>query len=278
MSKKLIENQTLGADPEFFLKSKETGKYVPSFYYISGSKYEPTPIGEEGHNIQCDNVMVEVGIPPCKTVEEWIKHNLFVQNYIKENVCEPNNLELVIFPFAEFDTNDLKSRQAKAFGCDPDFCVYKNGEANTVGKSTIKNGRCAGGHIHIGYDDWTPETNDLIIRAMDLFLSVPLMIFEPEHKRKEMYGKAGAYRMQPWGTEYRVTSNYIFSSIELMTWAFNQTQKALEFINDNHTNLPEIMKGNKLESIINNKDVKACEKLIKEFKIEMFSSNLVLIE
>lgn len=112
---------------------------------------------------------------------------------------------------------------------------------------------------------------------MDLFLSVPLMIFEPEHRRKEMYGKAGAFRPQPWGVEYRVTSNYIYSSPELMTWAFNQTVRAIEFVNEHNTSLPEIMTGNRLEMIINNKDIKACEELVKEFNLCVFNKEMVAI-
>ncbi len=264
---KLINNWSLGSDPEFFLRSKKTKEFVPSYHYIGGDKWNPIPISEEGHNIQCDNVMVEVGIPPSKTVEEWIKHHTFVQDYIKRTIAEPNDLELVVFPFADFPADAVKSRKAKAFGCDPDFCVYKDNKPNEIDHSKITTGRCAGGHIHIGYDNHTEEVSNLIIRAMDLFLSVPLMLFEPANRRKEMYGLSGAFRPQPWGVEYRVTSNYIMSSVELLSWSFKETVRALEFINEYHTSLPEILTGNRLETIINSKDVEACKKLVAEFNL-----------
>ncbi len=80
----------------------------------------------------------------------------------------------------------------------PDFNAWVGGKPNTVGG--VKGcGRSAGGHIHIGYDDFNQTTSDFIVKALDLFISVPLVIAEPENKRKEMYGKAGAYRPQPWG-------------------------------------------------------------------------------
>lgn len=111
-----VEEVTIGADPELFLRSKDSGEYIPSFFVMQGDKYNPTPISDKGHNIQCDNVMVEYGIPPSKVVEEFIDNNMFVQEYIKDKVAKPNNLELVIFPFANFDENNLLDERAKHFG------------------------------------------------------------------------------------------------------------------------------------------------------------------
>jgi hypothetical protein len=111
-----IEDVTIGADPELFLRSKDTGEYVPSFFIIQGDKHNPTMISEEGHNIQCDNVMVEYGIPPSKTADEFVKNNLFVQDYLEEKVCKPNGLRLEIFPAVNFDPNNLMDERAKQFG------------------------------------------------------------------------------------------------------------------------------------------------------------------
>ncbi len=91
-----------------------------------------------------------------------------------------------------------------------------------------------------------------------------------------MYGSAGSFRHQPHGCEYRSTSNYIFSSPELMTWAYNQTIRALKFINLFHTQLPEIMQGNALETIINTKHIKACEALCKEWNLKVIKNELIL--
>ncbi len=230
---KLIEvkNVTIGADPELFFKSRETGKFVPSFYVMKGDKHNPVKITEEGHAISCDNVMAEYMIPPSKTAKEFVKHNTLVQEYLNEKIAKPNNLDLVVFPFAEFDENDLTSDKAQAFGCDPDFCVYTEGKPNKVGRPE-KLARCAGGHLHMGYDDPNNLTNNYIIRALDLFISVPLVLMEPANRRKEMYGKAGAYRTTSYGVEYRSPSNYVFSSPELMEWAFNQVEKAIKFLNN----------------------------------------------
>lgn len=158
--------------------------------------------------------------------------------------------------------------------CDPDFNAWSNGKPNIVGKAGNR-GRCAGGHIHIGYNNHNELTNQYLVKAMDLFLSVPLVIMEPENRRKEMYGKAGSYRNQCWGVEYRSTSNYIFSSTELMKWAFNQTLLAIKLVNENKgiENL-DLYKGLILDSI-NNKDVKSAKRLIDIFSLEIITTKVV---
>lgn len=262
-----IKNLTVGCDPELFLRDKTTKEYVPSYFLIKGDKENPQMITDEGHNIQCDNVMVEYGVPPSKTSEEFIKNNIIVQNYLKDKIAEPNGLELVIFPYAEFTENNVQDEKAKRFGCDPDFNVWKDGRPNIVGRPNPL-GRSAGGHIHIGYDNFNTLTSNAIIKALDLFISVPLILMEPDNKRKEMYGKAGAYRPQPWGVEYRVTSNYIFSSPELMKWAFEQVTEAVNFVNAGKS-----PKANStypgVDYAINTKCKTAAKSLMKEFNIKL---------
>lgn len=152
--------------------------------------------------------------------------------------------------------------------CDPDYNVWEGGKPNTVGKAG-DNGRCAGGHIHIGYDNHTRVTNNYIVKAMDLFLSVPLTLMEPPNRRKEMYGKAGAHRPQPWGVEYRSTSNYIYSSPELMEWTFNQTLEAIKFVNDDKTRSKLDEYNYYIIDAINNKSIDSAKTLIKRFKINI---------
>lgn len=273
-----IDKVTIGCDPELFLKSKETGEYVPSFFVMEGDKDKPTDITKDGHNIQCDNVMVEYGIPPCKNEDEFVKHNLFVQKYIKEKVADPNNLTMVIFPSARFEEQNLLDERARIFGCDPDFNAYTGGTPNTVG-NTNTTWRCSGGHIHIGYENHNYTTNLAIVKAMDLFLSVPLILMEPENKRKEMYGKAGAFRHQKHGVEYRVTSNFIYSSEELMRWAYNQTIKAINFVNSEE--FKNCYDFGRISKAINDKDEKLASALIEKYKsfgVEILESSKKLVK
>lgn len=193
-----IEDVTIGCDPELFFKDKDSGEYVPSFYVMKGDKNNPVKITKEGHSIQCDNVMCEYGIPPCKTAEEFVSHNLLVQSYIKNKIAKPNNLEMVIFPAIEFTKANLKDPKAQHMGCDPDYSAWSQGKPNPIVRAT-SNLRTGAGHIHIGYKDHNFITNIQLVKFLDLYLSIPLLLIEPDNERKTMYGKAGAFRHQPWG-------------------------------------------------------------------------------
>lgn len=138
-----IKNPTIGCDPELFLRDVETQEYVPSYQYVKGDKQNPEFITDDGHNIQCDNVMVEYGVPPSTTADEFIKNNMIVQDYLREKIAEPNGLELVIFPYAKFTENNLKDDRAQLFGCDPDYNAWMGGRPNIVGRPD-ELGRSAG--------------------------------------------------------------------------------------------------------------------------------------
>ena len=49
------------------------------------------------------------------------------------------------------------------------------------------------------------------------------MLLDDGAKRRELYGKAGAYRVKPYGVEYRVLSNFWLKSPALMQWVYDNT-------------------------------------------------------
>ena len=61
-----------------------------------------------------------------------------------------------------------------------------------------------------------------------------------------------------------------------MSWSFNQILKAIDFINNNHENLPSIMKGRELETIINEKQTSKAKELIQEFNLNILETKLIL--
>lgn len=159
--------------------------------------------------------------------------------------------------------------------CEPDFSAYSM-EMNHKPFSEDFTLRSAGGHIHIGYDDVeVPYDDELfgytvdqqrstIVRALDLFISVPMLLVEPDNKRKELYGKAGAFRPKSYGLEYRTPSNFYLTSKELCQGVFNSVTKAIDFINNNEIkdDLAKLV-----ENTINNNDKPTAEKLVKDFNL-----------
>ncbi len=226
-----IDKFTIGGDPELFLQDIKTGEYVPSFMVMGGSKEAPLPITDEGHAIQCDNVMVEYNIPPSDNADDFVKHNLFVQDYLKDKIATPNGLELKLIASARFNPENLKDFKALEMGCSPDYNAW-NGNVNMISDELIKsNLRTAGGHISVGYEGANYNSNMKLIKFLDLFVSIPLIFMEPDSERKQLYGKAGAFRHTHFGVEYRVTSNYVYSSEEMLRWVYGAVEQAVENYN-----------------------------------------------
>ncbi len=263
-----IDRFTVGCDPEGFFQKEETGAFVPSFTLMGGDKANPMPISEEGHSIQCDNVMFEYNIPPCGNKEEFISHNLFVQNYLQNTIATPNGLVIKMIASARFDKENLEDPKALEMGCSPDYNAY-TGFENRIDGSLIKDTlRTGGGHIHIGYDNWNYISNMNLVKFLDLFISVPLILTEPDSERKKLYGKAGAFRHTKFGLEYRVTSNYVYSSPEVMGWLYDSIAAAIEAFN-NELDITEDL--DTIQDAINSKNGDLAFDLMKKYGILVYA-------
>lgn len=252
-----VLNVLHGADPELFLKSSTTGKPIVSIGLIGGSKSFPRDLGN-GFALQEDNVTVEFNIPPCENVKKFQASIDYVLSYLKQELT-PKGLELDIVPTVEFTAEDLLHPQAQELGCEPDFNAW-NGRKNPrpFAPETL---RSSGGHIHIGYDNPTVETSRELIKAHDLFCGVASVMYDPDVRRRQIYGKAGAHRIKGYGVEYRTLSNFWIKTPELTNWVYEQSQKAIAFVNEG--NKIPLNIGRKIISCINTGD----KNLVKELDL-----------
>lgn len=216
-------NFTIGADPEVFLTDSQ-GKYKSIIGMIGGTKDAPKIITDRGHAVLEDNVAAEFNIPPCDSFESFKTEIQFtlakIQDMLPQLVFSKESA--VSFPEEELQTQD-----AWIFGCEPDFNAW-SGYENPKPCADDINLRSAGGHIHVGTD----LDDKRVIQAMDYFLGVPSVLLDNGTLRRNLYGKAGAYRPKPYGCEYRTLSNFWIFKSELIKWAYEGTQKALEFVSD----------------------------------------------
>lgn len=260
------QTHLVGADPEVFLVN-DAGEYVSSIDRIGGSKDFPRPIDDEGCAVQEDNVAVEYNIPACDTVEKFIHYNRKVLQYLAQHVAD-QGLSLKIVPSARFSKTELRDPRAKVFGCDPDFNAWKGGSMNPRPSSKDKALRSAGGHIHLGNIDGLDHI--LLIKAMDLFVGVGMMQFDKDEDRRQLYGKAGAFRKKSYGVEYRTASNAWLMSDETIQYVWKQQARAVEFVkNGSALQLlgDEDELGEKIQAAINDGDQEAFEYLVKEFDL-----------
>jgi len=127
-----------------------------------------------------------------------------------------------------FPEEELNTPEAQLFGCEPDYNAWTK-KINPKPVTEDENLRSAGGHIHVG-SDVAKRDAIAVIRAMDLFLGVPSVAMDKGTLRRKLYGKAGSFRPKPYGAEYRTLSNFWIFSDELIQWAYDGTQAALNFV------------------------------------------------
>lgn len=204
----------IGADPEVFVKYK--GKGVSVFETgLPGNKKEPfkTPAGA----VQQDGFAAEFNIDPTPAHD----FNRFNQNIVKTLADLRENLNkngkqfnLAIQPVMDFDPDYMASQpeHVKELGCDPDFNAYTL-EANPrpVGDRPFRSGA---GHIHFGWGADIPVDNEDhlnicagFVKMLDATVGLFMTYIDREPRRRELYGKAGAFRPKPYGVEYRTPSN-----------------------------------------------------------------------
>ena len=225
------ENVQLGADPELFLVTAEGQELRSAIGRIGGNKWNPRPIDDKGSAVQEDNVAVEFNIPPAKTKKEFV-HNigtmlLYLSNYVKEQ-----GLILNIVPAAYFPDKELAHPAALEFGCDPDFDVWSKRENEKPDlPEEYRNLRSCGGHIHVSWDKPERDTQETMIRMMDIFVGCPSIQYDGDLLRRKLYGKAGAFRFKDYGVEYRTPSNFWLREPSLVEWVYDRTMQGIDYLN-----------------------------------------------
>jgi hypothetical protein len=226
----------IGADPELFVKNLNSGHFVSAHDLLPGTKYEPfkVPYGA----VQVDGTAAEFNIDPASTADEFVRNINAVRGTLGSMLPGYN---LSPEPVALFDTSYFKSipNEAKRLGCDPDYngWTYQVNPHPNPGKRPFRTGA---GHIHIG---WT-ENRDVyetdhfemcaaMARQMDYYLGIWSLLWDKDPTRRQLYGKAGAFRPKPYGMEYRVMSNAWLSSPILIRWVYNSAVRGVEaFMSD----------------------------------------------
>jgi hypothetical protein len=218
-----VKDFRLGADPEFFLKDKETGKFVSAYGLIKGTKHHPQPVNKGA--VQVDGTALEYNIEPATTWSEFTNFNQEVQNQLRAMV--PDNLSFEFVSVADFGAEYLAAQdeEARKLGCTPDFNAY-TGEENPTPDAEMPF-RTASGHIHVGWTEGMDiddpehlEACRMMVKQLDYVLGTASVVWDPDTTRRKLYGKAGAFRPKPYGVEYRVMSN---------TWVYNMERRAAVF-------------------------------------------------
>jgi hypothetical protein len=256
----------LGCDPELFLIDV-TGKLRASCDKVGGSKHDPQPLVElgDGYAVQEDNVAIEFNIPPAESAQQYVESVKKTMLYLGEGMKKMHGFTIVNLSAASFPKDELQHPASQVFGCDPDFNAWTL-RKNPRPHAEDPNLRSCGGHVHVGIQGDVDPIR--LIRCMDLFLGVPSVLMDKGELRKELYGKAGAFRTKDYGVEYRTLSNFWVFDDRLVKWVWDNTEKAVEAVES------QFAIDNYKDSIldaINNNNKEAARFLINECQLELMN-------
>lgn len=247
----------IGSDPEFNIVDSENNlkSAVP---LLPGTKSAPYDLGNNT-SVQVDNVMAEFCVPATSDPDVFMQNLAFAMGEAQKIL--PQGYSFKAFPSSVYSDEELDTPQAKEFGCEPDFTPYildSDGSrvmyvlnrtdaynVNTKPASKNPNLRSCGGHIHVDLTQLTSRaiySNSILdnkvlkdfVYFMDIFLGVPSLLLDTDKRRRELYGKAGAYRSKPYGLEYRVLSNFWLEKDTYVYWVFDVIANLIKAWEDNY--------------------------------------------
>lgn len=224
----------IGADPELFVVDRE-GQFVSGHGMIKGTKAEPFKVPDGA--VQVDGMALEININPAASRLEFVNNIQSVMGSLRGMVPGFN---LRATPVAKFNA-DYYNRQpeaARELGCDPDYNAW-TGLENPRPESRPDAGgrvmRTGAGHIHTSWgkgfdvsDKGHIEDCRTVAKQLDYYVGIYSLLWDPDAERRLLYGKAGAYRVKPYGVEYRTPSNRWLADPKLMGWVYDATKRAMD--------------------------------------------------
>lgn len=255
---RIFDKLLVGADPELFLQNPNSGAFVSAHNYVKGTKEQPFPVDKGA--VQLDGTAAEFNIYPAKTANEFVGNIRTVMARLAE-MTHGSGYQLVAEPVADFDPVYFDTSiptSAKILGCDPDYDAWEL-RPNDPPDQT-RTFRTGAGHIHLGwgkdFDPMSPDHFQLcaeVCRQLDYYVGIWSLLWDKDNRRRELYGRAGAFRPKTYGVEYRVLSNSWLKSEMLQRWVYKAATTALHDLDDGlryedfHKDLAqEIINGNDL--------------------------------
>lgn len=253
-----------GADPEILVMNK--GVISHCIGVLGGTKDKPLRVTDGA--VQEDNVAFEFNIDPTSEREVFLAR---IKNVMQQGLAMlGKDFSLSKQSSHIFSAEELKLMppQAMVFGCDPDYNAL-TGDVNPAPRAADPGLRSAGGHVHIGFGDKVAinEDNQRLLGVLcDYYLGLPSVILDGDTRRRELYGKAGAIRMKPYGMEYRTLSNFWVHNDDNIKFVFDQSKKA----HDNFEaffDLAAQFTPESVQDVINSGNKRMAEQMVKTMGI-----------
>lgn len=266
----------IGCDPEIFLTKKKTP--FSAHGVIPGTKKEPEPCKDGAY--QVDGMAVEFNTDPVDlnvgSFEAFNNKVVSVMGQMKDQVKKFDpDLKFNISSVQDFgkEVMDSQPDTAKELGCDPDWCAYTM-EHNPRPKADEVTFRTASGHIHVGWGEGIPvEHPDHLkicsdfVKMMDATVGMFMTIIDADPRRRELYGKAGAFRPKPYGVEYRTPSNLWLTNKSRRQAIFDLTLAAVSYCKQGYVPKQVVtVSEEEIQRIINEGDYKKAMKCLDAYR------------
>jgi hypothetical protein len=102
-----------------------------------------------------------------------------------------------------------------------------------------------------------------MLRYIDAFVGIPSILYDTDVERRSLYGKAGCFRLQPYGFEYRTLSSFWIANPSRLSFIWKQVAYAL-YAYERGLALPDY---DLTRNTINNNDVDTAIALIEEYSL-----------
>lgn len=239
----------LGADPEFAAVD-ERGWCVPATRVlrtidkkwgvrepVKGDSYKGPyfVFGPPGFSFQSDGASLEVNIPPDNSTQALVD-SLRATFQVGHAIVSELGLRLEMLSTIPISLDQIKAGgiELSEFGCDVDHNPYGDTVNQADVDPTTLQARFFGGHIHMsphtgmGERFYTENVYETVV-ALDLLVGLADVMLdgtEGAAARRKVYGRAGRYRPQKWGFEYRSPGSVYLRSPHTTAMMFELTKRA----------------------------------------------------
>lgn len=233
---------TIGADPEIFLRDSK-GQLVDSISVlkkVQGFNQIKLPDGQTWMDrprgsIAPDGVQAEIH-PQYEQCLGYFANNVFGLILGWTEKLEENGYTVDFTQSLEVDNDDLErfSPECRELGCQPSSNLYDPDRGLGIDVKSYR-WRSAGGHIHIGHN--LMSQHPLVGRMQDIVPLLDVLVGNTSvlidrdplaAKRREVYGRAGEFRLPSYGLEYRTLSNFWLRASPLYSLMFELARNAFQ--------------------------------------------------
>lgn len=264
---------TIGVDPEFFLVDKDNNP-VSAHDVLKGTKAEPFKCPSGAY--QVDGIAAEFNTEPVP-LHDFTAFNANIVRVIKEMSKAVKSVRgdvgFKVAPVLEFSQEfaDSLPDSAKELGCDPDYSAYTlQPNPRPEGDRLFRTGA---GHIHFGWGANIPTDNDehiaicaSFVKMLDATVGLLMTYIDRDPRRRELYGKAGAFRPKSYGVEYRTPSNVWLGNKVYREAVHCMMRTAVQLMKNGYT--PENMYGltqDAIQSIIDTGDFERAKQCVRKY-------------